>query len=552
MDNTDEAQLAEVARKSMSLTGEDLQAQITKLAAVETVETNPLTCKEKPDEMDLAGAIKKLSTVDTLEKSTLPTAEDIEKEKAGEAEKAAEEALQKGKEELKAAETQEKQVLPTADDIEAEKKAEETAAEILGERKRTLTHVEEPVEKVVLPSAIQIQIEKEDKACVVVSSEEVAKGRTAELEVNYGLDADMKSKKDAKYDAALEQKVTAWIEAVTGNKKGDQDFGDWLKNGHVLCHLVNGIKAGSVKKINESSMPFKQMENITFFMTAARGFGVPESSMFGTPELYERKDLGSVHRMLFVLGGAVQVSVPEFAGPHLGVALTAESKDKVRNAASRQALSQTQAFTKTLEKGDTAAKMRTQGGTGVTEGKLKDDLTYGLDADLKAKQEAKYDVVLEKEVVTWIEAVTGETRGDARLCDWLKDGSILCNLANKVQPGAVKKVNTSSLAFKQMENITFFMDAARTMGVPETSLFGTPDLYEEKNMGSVITCIYTYGGAIQVKLPDFTPKLGTPLNTESKSSKRDKGLITDTSAGYSANMQVERPTNMGIVRNMER
>lgn len=252
--------------------------------------------------------------------------------------------------------------------------------------------------------------------------------------------------------------------------------------------------------------------------------------------------------MLYVLGGAVQVSVPEFAGPHLGVALTAESKDKVRNAASRQALSQTQAFTKTLEKGDTAAKMRTQGGQGVQEGTMKDDVTYGLDADLKAKQEAKYDTALEKEVVDWIEAVTGETRGDARLCDWLKDGSILCNLANKVQPGAVKKVNTSSLAFKQMENIVYFMNAARDMGVPETSLFGTPDLYEEKNMGSVVTCIYTYGGATQVKLPDFSPKLGTPLNTESKSTKREKDLITDTSAGYSANMQVERPKDQGIMR----
>ena len=47
---------------------------------------------------------------------------------------------------------------------------------------------------------------------------------------------------------------------------------------------------------------------------------------------------------------------------------------------------------------------------------------------------------------------------------------------NVIKPGAVKKINTSKLAFKQMENVTFFLKACREIGVPQSSLFETPDL----------------------------------------------------------------------------
>jgi len=170
----------------------------------------------------------------------------------------------------------------------------------------------------------------------------------------------------------------------------------------------------------------------------------------------------------------------------------------------------------------------------------KDDCTYGLDADLKAKQEAKFDTVLEGQVISWIETITGDSKGDQTMQEWLKNGAVLCDLANKVKPGSVKKVNTSSLAFKQMENITFFMNAARDMGVPESQMFGTPDLYEDKNMGTVVTGIFAYGGAIQVAMPSFTPVLGIAM-VESKDAKREGGLCTDMSGGLSGKMEIQRP-----------
>jgi len=123
------------------------------------------------------------------------------------------------------------------------------------------------------------------------------------------------------------------------------------------------------------------------------------------------------------------------------------------------------------------------------------DVTYGLDQDCKRKMNQKEDKGLEAAVVSWIQAVTGESKGGQSVHEWLKDGKVLCKLANCVRPGSVKQVNTMNAPFKQMENISWFMDAARALGVPEASMFCTPDLFEEKNMGLVMTGLYAYGGA---------------------------------------------------------
>nr|ABV22340.1 calponin domain-containing protein [Noctiluca scintillans] len=384
-------------------------------------------------------------------------------------------------------------------------------------------------------------------------------------ELNYGIDDELKQKQEASYDKFLEKRVVDWIEQITGSTKGDQEVAEWLHDGKVLCELVNKIQPGTVKKINDSSLPFKQMENITYFMNAARAIGVPEMSMFATPDLYEAKNMGSVINCINNYGGFVQSAVPEFDGPKLGNEVKAEVHDVRRD---KTKVDQSAGLSGTMEierpryggvtAGATAGKPQEHQAAGQVAGSQTRPRSpiptadhAGLDADLAAKMAEKEAALagVKAEVVDWIQTVSGSSIGDASFAEWLHDGKVLCALINAIKPGAIPKVNQSTLAFKQMENITYFMNAARDMGVPESSMFGTPDLYEEKNIGSVIQCIYTLGGAVQVNVPEFTgPKLGTPLHTQSSDKKREDALCMDQSEAYQRTMQVERPKDLGITR----
>ena len=108
----------------------------------------------------------------------------------------------------------------------------------------------------------------------------------------------------------------------------------------------------------------------------------------------------------------------------------------------------------------------------------------GLDADVVAGMAEKEETLHEvkAEVLEWIQTVSGSFMGDASFA-----------------AGAVAKVNESASALKQMENITNFLNAARDMGVPESSMCRTPDLYEEMDLGSVVQCIHALRGAVQMK-----------------------------------------------------
>lgn len=314
-------------------------------------------------------------------------------------------------------------------------------------------------------------------------------------------------------------------------------------------------------------------------MNAAREFGVPEGSMFGTPDLYEEKNMGSVIMCINTLGGVVQVEFPDFAGPKLGVPMAHVSKDTKRdvgpatqsgglNVAMEQAKPTDGARGRTGlavpgAAGGRAASPRPGGGAARApsprpageaaprlSAKPNDDQVYGMDADLKAKQAAAHDPELEAQVVKWVEDIVGadKAKGDQSVHEWLKSGQVLCHLLNAIKPGTVKKVNTMNAPFKQMENITYFMDGARGLGVPEFAMFGTPDLYEEKNMDSVTKCLFTLGGAVQTHVPEFSgPKLGIAM-AEAKDTKREKGMVNMSEGFRGAIDTSQNASASGIVK----
>ncbi|MFH4984177.1 hypothetical protein AB6A40_010886, partial [Gnathostoma spinigerum] len=116
----------------------------------------------------------------------------------------------------------------------------------------------------------------------------------------------------------------------------------------------------------------------------------------------------------------------------------------------------------------------------------------GFARDAQQRVQSKFDPKLAAEILTWISSTSGktfDTSGDMEnFCNVLKDGTVLCALANALQPGSIKKVNTSAMAFKQMENVSFFLAFAEKH-ISKTELFQTVDLFEAQDPNAVLVCL---------------------------------------------------------------
>eukprot|EP01121_Diplochlamys_sp_Union-15-3_P007349 TRINITY_DN185_c0_g1_i2.p1 TRINITY_DN185_c0_g1~~TRINITY_DN185_c0_g1_i2.p1 ORF type:complete len:276 (-),score=49.87 TRINITY_DN185_c0_g1_i2:24-818(-) len=112
---------------------------------------------------------------------------------------------------------------------------------------------------------------------------------------------------------------------------------------------------------------------------------------------------------------------------------------------------------------------------------------YGIAATIKQKREETYEVALEQALQKWIEGVLGITFPSS-FQESLKDGIILCNLANTLRKGVVRRIDTGSnlKPFKMMENINAFLKACVFLGLSQNDCFVTVDLYEGKNMNAVL------------------------------------------------------------------
>jgi len=145
---------------------------------------------------------------------------------------------------------------------------------------------------------------------------------------------------------------------------------------------------------------------------------------------------------------------------------------------------------------------------------------FGLTAELNKKKQSKYSEEDEQLVVSWICAMIDETPpspGHDNVQLWLKDGVKLCNLMNVIQPGVIKKVNTSKMAFKQMENISKFLEAIENYGVLRQDKFQTVDLFEGQNLMQVYFCLIQLSSKSLSK--GFTgPSCGVKL---AEANKRD-------------------------------
>lgn len=87
------------------------------------------------------------------------------------------------------------------------------------------------------------------------------------------------------------------------NVSGPQSLHDKLKDGVILCKLMNKIKPGSIKKYSQKPIaPFQKMENISFFNQAMREYNVKPDYVFVTTDLFQKKNMVQVLIGLRALG----------------------------------------------------------------------------------------------------------------------------------------------------------------------------------------------------------------------------------------------------------
>ncbi|XP_050441517.1 muscle-specific protein 20-like [Adelges cooleyi] len=140
------------------------------------------------------------------------------------------------------------------------------------------------------------------------------------------LERAVRAKIASKRDPQQEQEAQEWIEAILKRKfPKSVSFEEYLKDGQVLCELINAIKPGSVPKFNTSGGQFKMMENINLFQKAIKAYGVSDTDVFQTVDLWEGKDIAQVIAALFALGRETYRH-PEWKGPYLGPKPSDEAK----------------------------------------------------------------------------------------------------------------------------------------------------------------------------------------------------------------------------------
>uniref|UniRef100_UPI00398E82A6 calponin-2-like n=1 Tax=Pristiophorus japonicus TaxID=55135 RepID=UPI00398E82A6 len=149
---------------------------------------------------------------------------------------------------------------------------------------------------------------------------------------SYGLTAEVKNKIAQKYDPQKEEELRIWIEQITGQQIGD-NFQKGLKNGVILCELINKIKPNSVKKINRSALNWHQLENVSNFIKAMQSYGIKPHDTFEANDLFESGNLTQVQTALLALAGMAKTK-----GMNAGVDIGIKYADKQQRSFDQETL----------------------------------------------------------------------------------------------------------------------------------------------------------------------------------------------------------------------
>ncbi|CAK8677748.1 calponin-1-like [Clavelina lepadiformis] len=143
----------------------------------------------------------------------------------------------------------------------------------------------------------------------------------------YGFSREAGAKLDAKYMPDDENVVVAWMESILDERPpecGRKAFQAWLKDGIILCRLMDEIESGACKKYhdpitgaNAAMRKIREMENISLFLKAVTEYGVSKTDLFQTVDLYENQNMAQVLTTLMQLSSHSMKK--GYEGPNIGV-----------------------------------------------------------------------------------------------------------------------------------------------------------------------------------------------------------------------------------------
>jgi hypothetical protein len=344
------------------------------------------------------------------------------------------------------------------------------------------------------------------------------------------LNKTLAEKKKEKYDTTLEKKIRENIGNLLPEYKmqcenGQISFQELLKDGIILCSLMNKIVPGKIPKINTTKLAFKQMENIATYLRACQQIGFQEIECFETNDLFEGHNMISVLNhlnLLLTLYERHRTQLLEYLKQRKLELLQSGSQGSLSPIQKQQDISRVQplksprsplttdknVFSPSAVSPETQEKKRpTFWGTGSPSVVPSNASVSSLEHDIATKEEFKYLPELERSARQWIEKIVGDIQPNLTFPQYLKSGVILCKLMNALKPGIIPKINEQNIAYMQMENIERYLQACKELGLRDSDLFNTSDLFNEKNMNLVINNIHILAHFVE-KLPDFNgPKI---------------------------------------------
>jgi hypothetical protein len=108
---------------------------------------------------------------------------------------------------------------------------------------------------------------------------------------------------------------------------------------------------------------------------------------------------------------------------------------------------------------------------------------FGLDAEHALEQERKHDPQLESHLVQWLAAMTQKQfASDAKLSELVRDGQLLVELANAIQPNVCKVISGKGSGIKSMHSVSAYLQVCKTdFGLRPEELVSPSDLLHGTN-----------------------------------------------------------------------